>query len=66
MLDAAYLIRNTLDTYIKLRGSGDLLEDVLEEVNEYLDKHSDSKGQKKSSDGLISSSDKGPTEEARM
>jgi hypothetical protein len=64
-VNVVQLIRKTLETYIASRGGDDLLEDVLEEIDAYLCKHSCLNVQKKSNDGLISSNDKGPAKEER-
>jgi hypothetical protein len=61
----ALLIRKILDTYIEKRGGEDVLDEVLEEINMYLEKHEPMKTQSKLSDGLISSGDQEPAKEER-
>jgi len=63
MADAVNLIRKTLEIYINSREDSDMLEDVLQEIDSFLGKHSHQEAQKKANDGLISSNDKGSTKE---
>jgi hypothetical protein len=61
--NVALLIRKILDTYIEKRGGEDVLDEVLEEINMYLEKHEPMKTQNRLSDGLISSGDQEPAKE---
>ncbi|MFW9960050.1 MAG: hypothetical protein ACFFDV_03480 [Candidatus Thorarchaeota archaeon] len=62
-VDAVDLIRKTLEIYINTREDGDMLEDVLQEIDSFLGKHGRLQVQKKSNDGLISPGDKGSAKE---
>jgi hypothetical protein len=64
-LDIVKLIKRVLEEYINTRGGEDLLEDALGEVKAYLIIHDKVAEVKNSSDGLISSYDKGPAAEER-
>jgi hypothetical protein len=63
--DIVRLIKRVLNEYINTRGGEDLLEDALGEIEAYLTKHDGVAEAKNSSDGLISSNDKGPAAEER-
>lgn len=63
IVDAARLIRKTLEVYINSREDDEMLEDVLQEIDSFLGKHVSLQAQKKANDGLISSGDKGSAKE---
>ncbi|RDE13998.1 MAG: hypothetical protein C4K48_06705 [Candidatus Thorarchaeota archaeon] len=64
-MNAAQLIRKTLQVYIESRGGEDILDDVLQEVDAFLEGVTLPEAQGISNDGLISSGDKGPPAEER-
>ncbi len=64
-MNAARLIRKTLEVYIESRGGEDILDEVLQEVDRFLEGMSLLEARRISNDGLISSGDKGPQAEER-
>jgi len=63
--NAAQLIRKTLEVYIESRGGEDILGEVLQEVDAFLQTMTLPEAPEISSDGLISSGDKGTAAEER-
>ena len=63
--NVARLIRKTLEVYIETRGGKDILDEVLQDVDAFLERVTLLEAQEISNDGLISSSDKGPPAEER-
>jgi hypothetical protein len=57
--DIVQLIKKIINVYTTERGGEELLEDILEEINVYLNRHGQAKKKKDSNDCLISSEDKG-------
>ena len=64
-MNAAQLIRKTLEVYIKSRGGEDILDEVLQEVDAFLEGSALPGTHETSNDGLISPGDKGSPAEER-